>query len=134
MTRHQPPRSMMWLALAVALVIAILMFASGCAGPRKTMTFQGETIGGSTTGLLVELDMTFAPDVDHPKFPIEWSTPSPFIHFESVPVGGVHSYSLKVFPIEPGQVVKCWITVDTLIYDSHEATFPAPAVCGGPPV
>jgi hypothetical protein len=120
--------------LACVAVVIVLGALNACvAGPHKTMTFQGETLKGST-GLLVELDMTFARDVDHPKFPIEWSTKSPFIHFESVPVGGVYSYSLKVFPVEPGQKVKCWITVDTLTYDQHEATYPAPAVCGGPPV
>jgi hypothetical protein len=120
--------------IAIVAAVATLGTLNGCvAAPIKIMTFQGETLKGST-GLLVELDMTFAPDVKHPKFPIEWATKSPFIHFEEVPVGGVSSYSLKVFGIEPGQVVKCWITVGGLIYDSHKATFPKPAVCGGPPV
>jgi hypothetical protein len=125
-------RAIRWIARLVILA-ALGGLLVGCAGPSKVMVFQGETLKGST-GLFVELNMTFAPDVKHPKMPIEWITKSPFIHFEEVPVGGVSSYSLKVHPVEPGQRVKCWITVDGLIYDAHEATFPKAAVCGGPPI
>lgn len=136
MTTQRPPgatRSMMALALAVALVVTLLTLAS-CARPTKTIAFQGESVRGAT-GLIVHLDLTYTKATEgSAQYPFDTATSKAFIHFQVAEVGTVASYSLKIIPIEPGQKVKCWISINGLIVDQHTATFPKAAVCGGPPV
>lgn len=140
MTRINPPRSLMVLALAIALVIALLQLA-GCGGfatakPTKVIAFQGDTVPPSKGGLTIEIDMIFASGVTNvgTKYPAEYATRAPFIHFQTAEVGTVISYSLKVFGIEPGEKVSCLISINGLVVDKHTAKFPKPAVCSGPPV
>ena len=133
--RTPPPgRAMMWLALAIALVI-VLLVAAGCARPTKTITFQADSVppGG---GLIVHIDMTFTGGSENAggQYPFDTALGAPFYHFQVAEIGTVASYLLTIFPIEPGQVVTCWTTIDVLQVDRHAATFPNAAVCGGPPV
>lgn len=136
--RHQPPRSMMWLALAIALVIAILMFASGCARPHvpspaaKSITFAAASSGGS---VLVVVDILFAPGVSSTgtTYPHEWATTTPFVHVHVADPGTVIHSSIKVYATEPGQTVSCKILINAEPVDLAKLTKNY-AVCIGPPV
>lgn len=133
------PRSMTALALAAFLVIALMLIAGmlgGCARnvPTKTIAFQGDS-NPPKTGIIATVDIISAPGHNTTiKYPQEYPTRAPFIHFHSGPVGSIASYSLKVFPIEPGQTVTCVISINGLIVDRGSAKYPKPAVCSGPPI
>jgi len=128
------PRSMMWLALAIALVIIILA-AAGCARPTKTIAFQGDSVPAKG-GLIVELDVIFTSGTtqEGAQYPFDTATPAPFIRFQVAEVGTVSSYTLRIHGVEPGQVVTCLISINGLIVDQHKATYPKFAICKGPPV
>lgn len=120
--------------LSVA-VVALGLLNAACARPTKTIAFQGDSTPPKT-GILAQIDMIFTAGTtaSGTRYPVEYATPAPFIHFQVAEVGTVLSYSLKVFPIEPGQKVTCIISINGLIVDRSSATFPKPAVCSGPPV
>lgn len=142
-TPHRP-RSMMWFALAVALVIGLLMLA-GCVrpgvnptGPVTTITFLGTGVPDKT-GVFITIDMTFAPGVTSggTVYPHEWVDTVPFSHHQAAQKGTVTSYLFTIHATEPGQVVECVILFNgnaAKPIDHHKATYPKPAVCSGPPV
>ncbi len=129
------------LCVAALLVLAGLV-PGGCAAPTTTITFLG-TGTPDKTGVFVHIDMTFAPDIVQGKdtggtiYPHEWVDTVPFSHHQVAGKGTVLSYSFKLFPTEPGQVVECFTIFNgnaAAPVDHHKAKYPKPAVCGGPPV
>lgn len=141
-----------WVAFSLACLIAAIVFAlSGCAGlrpessaPITVITFLGTGAPDAhgkikTTGVIVTIDMTFAPGVQNvgTTYPHEWVDTVPFSHHQTAEKGTVTSYIFKVHPTEPGQSVTCTILFDgnaAKPIDTHTATYPKPAVCSGPPV
>lgn len=127
------------------LVAAVVLALSGCAPlapaePVTTITFLS-TSAPDKTGSIIEIDMTFAPDVQikgGTVYPHEWiHNGGPFSHHQIAGKGTVTSYIFKVHAIEPGQKVTCVILFNgnaAKPVDTHTATFPKPAVCSGPPV
>lgn len=122
--------------LAILAALAVLGGLNACVAPQtKTIAFQGDS-KPAKGGLIVTLDMHFRSGVteEGTTYPLETSTAAPFIHFQVAQVGTVLSYSLKVYPIEPGQSAICLISINGLIVDQHTAKFPKGAICSGPPV
>ena len=134
------------LVLALScLIAAVVAFLSGCAAPATVITFLGTGVPGpdgkvKTTGVIVTIDMTFAPGVDikgGTTYPHEWVDVVPFSHHQAAGKGTVTSYLFTIHPTEPGQSVTCTILFDgnaAKPIDTHTATYPKPAVCSGPPV
>ena len=123
-----------WLAILAALLVMGTLNA--CVAPAtKTIAFQGDSIPVKTS-MIVTIDMAFTKGTTSGGtiYPVEYAPVAPFIHFQVAQIGTVLSYSLKVFPVEPKQVVTCLISINGLIVDRTSATYPKPAVCSGPPV
>jgi hypothetical protein len=119
----------------VAVVIVLGALNAACARPTKTIAFQGDSVP-IHGGLIVELDVVFTAGStqEGAQYPFDTATPAPFIRFQIAEVGTVSSYTLRIHPIEPGQVVTCLISINGLIVDQHKATYPKFAICKGPPV
>ena len=122
-----------WLAILAALIV--LGSLNACVAAAKTITFQADSIPVKTS-MIVTIDMAFTKGTTSGGtiYPVEYAPTAPFIHFQEAGVGTVLSYTLKVFPVEPGQMVTCWIAINALIVDRTSAKYPKPAVCSGPPV
>jgi hypothetical protein len=133
----RPGRSMMWLALAIFVVI-ILLAAAGCARPTTTITFLA--IGKpDKASVIVHIDMTFTSGSMNERmhYPRDFTDTVPLSQHQVAEQGTVASYLFTVFPVDPGQVVECFTIFNgnaAKPIDHHVATFPKPAVCGGPPV
>lgn len=122
-----------WVAcVAVVLVLGVV---NACARPTKTIAFQGDSVP-IHGGLIIELDVVFTEGTtqEGAQYPFDTSTAAPFIRFQVAQVGTVSSYTLRVHPVEPGQIVTCLISINGLIVDSHQTTYPKFAICKGPPV
>ncbi len=134
--RNPPPRSMMWLALAIALVIAILVFASGCAAPVKHLAFQGFSVKPPKNGLIVEMDIAFTKGTtqEGAQYPFDTTTSGDFIRFQDAQVGTIASFSLKIHGVERGQEVACLVTLNGLVIAQDKAVAPKVAVCTGGPL
>lgn len=134
---HKPPRSLMWLALAIALVIVILA-AAGCAFgvPVKHLAFQGFSIEPKGNGLIVEMDIAFTKGTtqEGAQYPFDTTTSGDFIRFQDAQQGTIASFSLKIHGVERGQIVACLVTLNGLVIAQKRATSPAVAVCTGGPL
>lgn len=139
------------LALA-CLIAAVVFLLSGCTplgptgpapAPATTITFLGTGVPGpdgrvSRSGVVVIIDMTFAPGVGNvgTTYPHEWVDTLPFSHHQIADKGTVTSYLFTIHPTEPGQGVTCAILFNgdaAKPVDTMTAYYPKPAVCGGPP-
>jgi hypothetical protein len=122
-----------WLALLACLLV--LGTLNACVAQTKTIAFQGDS-AAARTGIIAIIDIIFTKGTtsEGTTYPVEYPTTAPFIHFHTAQVGTVLSYSLKIFPIEPGQRVTCLISINGLIVDRGSARYPKPAICSGPPV
>lgn len=127
------------LALAIACLIAAVVFAlSGCARPTTVITFLA-TSEPSKTHVIIHIDMTFAAGTtqEHMQYPRDFTDTTPLSQHQAAEKGTVTSYRFVVTPVEPGQTVECFTIFDgnaAVPIDHHKATFPKSAVCGGPPV
>ena len=122
-----------WFA-CVAAVIVLGALNACVAAPVKTIAFQADSVPAHN-GLIVHIDLTYTQGtVGSAQYPFDTAGPAPIFHFQEAQVGTVASYLLTAWPIEPGQIAHCLISINGLIVDQHKATFPKAAVCGGPPV
>jgi hypothetical protein len=118
----------------------VLGTLNACAAPPKMIAFQGDTIGKGgnpiKAAMIVTIDIAFTPGTTNvgTTYPVEYAPTAPFIHFQSAEVGTVLSYDLAVFPVEPGQIVTCLVSINGLVARSSRSRYPSPAVCPGGPV
>jgi len=126
--------------LALLLVVAALGTLNACVAPTPvtTITFLG-TGQPDKTGVIIHIDMIFTAGTTTrgTTYPMEWVDTVPFSHHQVAEKGTVLSYSFKMIPTEPGQVVECAILFNgnaVAPVDHHKATYPKAAVCSGPPV
>jgi hypothetical protein len=127
-------RARHWVTLlACGLVLGAL---NACVAKQtKTIAFQGDSIPAKT-GIIASIDIIFTAGTTQTgaSYPREFPTTAPFIQFQVAEIGTIASYSLRIFPIEPGQKVTCLISINGLIVDRSASTYPKPAICSGPPV
>lgn len=137
MSPRIPTRARHWLALLAA--VAALGSLNACVGaPTTTITFLA-TGTPDKTGVIVHIDMIFTAGTtqEGAQYPADFVETVPFSRHQVAQVGTVASYSFKVIPTEPGQIVECFTIFNgnaAAPVDHAKAKFPKAAVCSGPPV